>query len=202
MPYDPLTDGQVTRSEIVGLDGTGNYRVAQVDSSGALKTIVTVEGTVQSTVAQGLPNSLANAWPVQLTNGTTQVGVDAGSTGLHIFSTRLDANLSTLLTTAAFQARVPVLGQGLMAASIPVVIASNQTSISVTATNTVFAATQSGVWNIGTVTTVDTLTSITNPVAITAASLPLPTGAATEATLSTLNGKIPANLTVTSTRLL
>jgi hypothetical protein len=37
---------------------------------------------------------------------------------------------------------------------------------------------------------------------VAAASLPLPTGAATEATLSTLNGKIPSNLTVTSTRLL
>jgi len=37
---------------------------------------------------------------------------------------------------------------------------------------------------------------------ISAASLPLPTGAATEATISTLNTKIPSNLTVTSTRLL
>lgn len=34
------------------------------------------------------------------------------------------------------------------------------------------------------------------------ATLPLPTGAATEATLSALNTKVPANLTVTSTRLL
>lgn len=39
-------------------------------------------------------------------------------------------------------------------------------------------------------------------VPVSAASLPLPTGAATESTLSTLNGKIPSNLTVTSTRLL
>lgn len=38
--------------------------------------------------------------------------------------------------------------------------------------------------------------------AISAASLPLPTGAATETTLSALNTKVPANLTVTSTRLL
>lgn len=36
----------------------------------------------------------------------------------------------------------------------------------------------------------------------TVTSSALPTGAATEATLSTLNGKIPSNLTVTSTRLL
>ncbi len=48
------------------------------------------------------------------------------------------------------------------------------------------AATQSGAWNI---------TDVSGTVS-------LPTGASTEATLSTLNGKVPANLTVTSTRLL
>lgn len=37
---------------------------------------------------------------------------------------------------------------------------------------------------------------------VSAASLPLPTGAATETTLSSLNTKIPASLTVSSTRLL
>lgn len=42
----------------------------------------------------------------------------------------------------------------------------------------------------------------TGTFAVSAATLPLPTGAATESTLSTLNGKIPSNLTVTSTRLL
>lgn len=47
-------------------------------------------------------------------------------------------------------------------------------------------AAQSGTWNI---------TNISG-------TITLPTGAATEATLSTLNGKIPSNLTVTSTRLL
>lgn len=74
---------------------------------------------------------------------------------------------------------------------------------SITGTVTVqgtIAATQSGTWNIGTLTT---LTSITNPVAVTgtfwqatqpisAVALPLPSGAATEATLSTLNGKVTA----------
>lgn len=41
-----------------------------------------------------------------------------------------------------------------------------------------------------------------NSITVDASSLPLPTGASTEATLSTLNGKVPSNLTVTSTRLL
>lgn len=48
------------------------------------------------------------------------------------------------------------------------------------------SAVQSGTWNINNVS----------------GTVSLPTGASTEATLSTLNGKVPANLTVTATRLL
>lgn len=48
------------------------------------------------------------------------------------------------------------------------------------------AATQSGTWNVNNVS----------------GTVSLPTGAATESTLSTLNTKVPAGLTVTSTRLL
>jgi hypothetical protein len=48
------------------------------------------------------------------------------------------------------------------------------------------AATQSGTWNINNIS----------------GTISLPTGAATETTLSTLNGKVPANLTVSATRLL
>lgn len=47
---------------------------------------------------------------------------------------------------------------------------------------------------------IDPTGTTTQPVS--AASLPLPSGAATETTLSALNTKVPANLTVTSTRLL
>lgn len=67
-------------------------------------------------------------------------------------------------------------GQKTMALSVPVAIASDQSAI---------PATQSGTWNINNVS----------------GTISLPTGAATESTLSTMNGKIPANLTVTSNRL-
>ena len=60
-----------------------------------------------------------------------------------------------------------IVGQNTMANSLPVAIASNQTAIPVT---------QSGTWNI---------TNVTGTVS-------LPTGAATESTLSTLNGKVTA----------
>ncbi len=75
-----------------------------------------------------------------------------------------------------------VVGQNTMANSLPVVIASDQTAVpvsdnggSITVDGTV-AATQSGTWNI---------TNISGTVS-------LPTGAATESTLSTLNGKVTA----------
>lgn len=84
---------------------------------------------------------------------------------------------ATEVTLAALNAKFSALGQNTMAASAPVVISSDQSAI---------PSSQSGTWNI---------TNISGTVS-------LPTGASTEATLSTLNGKIPANLTVISTRLL
>jgi hypothetical protein len=70
---------------------------------------------------------------------------------------------------ASIDGKTPALGQALMAASVPVAIASDQSAIPVT--GTFFQATQP----------------------VSAASLPLPTGAATETTLAALNAKIPAS---------
>lgn len=62
--------------------------------------------------------------------------------------------------------------------------------------NTTFASTQSGTWTVQPGNTANTTawkvdgSAVTQP--MSAASLPLPTGAATEATLSTLNGKVTA----------
>lgn len=60
-----------------------------------------------------------------------------------------------------------IVGQNTMANSLPVAIASNQTAIPVS---------QSGTWNLNNIT----------------GTVSLPTGAATETTLSTLNGKVTA----------
>lgn len=75
-----------------------------------------------------------------------------------------------------------VVGQQTMANSLPVVIASNQSAIpisdnagSITVDGTI-AATQSGTWNINNIS----------------GTVSLPTGAATETTLSSLNGKVTA----------
>jgi len=63
------------------------------------------------------------------------------------------------------------LGQTTMAASMPVVIASNQTAVPVSGT---VAATQSGTWNLNNIT----------------GTVSLPTGAATEVTLSAINTQL------------
>lgn len=127
----------------------------------------------------------------------------------------LPTGASTEATLAAVSGKLPAtLGQKAMAASMAVVLASDQTAIPVT---------QSGAWNVGTVTTVTTVSTVTNLaqlggqaismntgvrdggtqrvtiatndlVPISAASLPLPTGASTEATLSAVSGKLPASL--------
>lgn len=83
----------------------------------------------------------------------------------------LDVALSTRLAETTFTTRIPVVGQKAMAASIPVTLASNQSGLAVT--GTFWQATQpvSGTFFQG-----------TQP--ISASSLPLPTGAATEATLA------------------
>lgn len=75
----------------------------------------------------------------------------------------------------------PPLGQDTMSDSLPVAIASDQSGLPVT--GTFWQATQPV---SGTVTA----NAGTGTFAISASSLPLPTGAATESTLSTLNGKV------------
>jgi len=118
-------------------------------------------------------------------------------------------------------------GQAPMSTSSPVVIASDQSSIPVTATQGgvwSVAATQSGVWFVSVAGTISAAQSgvwavsisgtaavtqsgvwtvaatqsgvwtvaISGTVPISAAALPLPTGAATETTLSSINGKTPS----------
>lgn len=50
--------------------------------------------------------------------------------------------------------------------------------------------------------TTEITNDVNNPIPVSASSLPLPTGAASETTLNSVNAKLPSNLTVTATRLL
>ena len=88
------------------------------------------------------------------------------------------------------------LGQKLMAASIPIVIASDQSTLNTqlqtgsnvigSISNTSFAATQSGTWNIGSITTLPSLPSGSNAIgSITNTSFE-----ATQATAANLNATV------------
>ncbi len=119
-----------------------------------------INGAAAGTVDQGLPNTIANAWPVLPTDGTNSQAFTAGSE-----AQVSDATSHTSL--ASIDGKLNSLGQKLMAASAPVVIASDQSAI---------PASQSGTWNINDIS----------------GTISLPTGAATEATLATLDGKVTA----------
>jgi len=160
----------------VNIQDGGN--VISVDDAGGS---ITVDGTV--TADQGAPNTTANRWPVQLTDGTdlntitaagevnviatAQPGVDIGDVtvnnaagagavniqdGGNVISVddaggsitvdtpqlpatlvggRLDENVGAWLGSTA-----PTVGQKLMASSVPVVIASDQSAVAVTGTVT------------------------------------------------------------------
>lgn len=140
---------------------------------------------------------------------------DQSTVPVSVASLPLPSGAATEATLSAMSAKLPAtLGQKAMTASMAVVLASDQAAIPVT---------QSGTWNIGTVTTVTTVSTVTSLtqmngqaiamgtgvrtagtqrvtiatddlVPISAASLPLPTGAATEATLSAQSAKFPASL--------
>lgn len=143
-------DGQQTMALSLPVVLASDQSAIPVTDNGAS---LTVDGTVAATQS--------GTWNITNVSGTVSLPTGAAT----------ESTLSTLNT------KVPSQGQALMAASLPVVISSNQSAV---------PSSQSGTWNI---------TNVSGTVS-------LPTGAATETTLSTLNGKIPSNLTVTSTRLL
>lgn len=103
--------------------------------------------------------------------------IDASNTAIEGFTQDIHTFTNNI------DGKTPNLGQALMSNSVPVTIASDQSAIPVSGPLTDSQLRASAV-------------------PVSAASLPLPTGAATEATLASIDGKVPANLTVSATRLL
>lgn len=139
-----------------------------------------IVGSVQSgawSVAQ------SGAWSVASTqNGVWTVGI-SGTVPISAVALPLPTGAAAETTLAAINTKTPSLGQAAMAASVPVAIASNQSAI---------PATQSGVWTIAAIQSGVWTVAVSGTVPISAAALPLPAGAATETTLSSVNTKIPA----------
>lgn len=151
-----------------GLTNT-ELRASAVAVSLATQPLPTGAAT-EATLAGVLTNTQLRASPLGVTvSGVVEIANDSGSP-IPVSAATLplpsgastEATVASLLTLAGFQARIPTPGQAAMAASLPVVIANNQSGIPV----------------------IGTFFQPTQPVS--AASLPLPSGASTEATLGTL----------------
>jgi len=141
---------------IGGEDPSGDLVGIAVDAAGNLQADV---------VSSALP-----------TGAATEAKQDSGISLL----TTIDADTSTIAgDTTSIDNKTPALGQALMAASVPVVIASNQT-VTITGTDVDIrdlssvtdsvSAVQSGTWNVGNIT----------------GTVSLPTGAATAANQATI----------------
>lgn len=176
--------GLVTNTIIHGetTGGGGGYVDVKVTPSGAL----TVESTLSSLDAAVLgQDTMANSLPVVIASDQSTVPVSAASlplpsgaateTTLSGINTKIPANLTVSST------RLLVDGSGVTQPVSGSVSVSGSVAVTGPLTNTELRATA---------------------VPVSAASLPLPSDASTETTLSALNGKVPANLTVSSTRLL
>lgn len=158
-------------------DGTNDAALSLVGGSYALKV------DVVQTVGGGGSGGTSLADMGSFTEGTTAftpsggvfnetISADPTEDQAAAFRITAKRGLHVNLRTAA---GVELLGQQNMAASIPVALASNQSAIPVSQSGAwTIGATQSGTWNIGNIT----------------GTVSLPTGAATEATLSNLNSKL------------
>lgn len=140
-------------------------------------------------------------------NTTGQAAFGTGTRSAQTLRVTVATDDSVPVTNAgitSIDGKTPALGQTTMSGSVPVAIASNQSAVPAsqsgtwtvqpgnTANTTPWLTTISQGGNSATVTASSALkvdgSAVTQPVS--AASLPLPTGAATESTLSTLNGKV------------
>ena len=221
-------------TEIGAKDPSGNLQPLQVNSSKELLV------SIASTVTNPLPVTDAAA-EASLASINSHV-IKANTDSVTIVSSVLPTGAATETTLNAINTKTPALGQALSAASVPVVLASDQSTVPVSIasvplpTGAATAANQTngsqktqivdGLGNVIASTSnalnvdvvnfpaTQAVTQSTSPWVvdgsahtqpISAVSLPLPTGAATESTLSTLNGKVIAvntgNVTVVSSAL-
>jgi len=141
---------------------------------------------VEVTPSTGLPIAPASGAVFAVTGTFWQATQPISAASLPLpTGAATEATLASLLASIDVGVDVTNFPSGFLAAQSGV--------WSVGITNATLAVTQSGSWTVGvsgSVAVTGTFWQATQP--ISAVSLPLPTGAATEATLSTLNGKVTA----------
>ena len=154
--------GTTVRTDDVG--GV-QYQVVKLDLGGdgasiPVVTTLPVSGTVAVSGSVAVTGPLtdtqlrASAVPI---SGTVTANAGSGPFPVsdNAGSLTVDAPVGTPVFVKLSDGAASLVGQKAMAASIPIVIASDQSA---------FPVSQSGTWNIGTVTTVTTVSTITNVV--------------------------------------
>jgi hypothetical protein len=200
---DQTTPG-TTNKVSIGSDGTVAINAA-LPAGAATIGAVNINGTVPVSLASTtITGSVAVTGPLTDTQlRASAVPVSLGSTtvsntvAISAASLPLPTGAASETTLAALNTKVPAQGQALMAASLPVVIASNQSTVPVSLTSTTItgsvavtgpltdtqlrasavpvsltsttitgtvAATQSGTWNIGSITTLPSLPAGANTI--------------------------------------
>ncbi len=192
--YGATTNAQRVASQIGNSTGAAAFGTG-TRSAQTLRVTVATDDVV--------PASQSGTWNINDVTGTISLPTGAST------AAKQDTGNTSL---ASIDGKIPALGQTTMSGSLPVAIASDQTAVPAsqsgtwtvqpgnTANTTPWLATINQGGNSATVTASNALkvdgSAVTQPVS--AASLPLPTGAATEATLSTLSGKIANDYGVSS----
>jgi hypothetical protein len=175
--YDPVVDTAVGVAE----DPSGNLKMLQVDANGKLKVDSNVDLSGATVNISG--DLVADVNTIEETLGAktdTAATEDTGTMSMVSLFKRGLAHLTSIL------GRIPS----------NLTVASNRLQVD---TGTVPVTDNGGSLTVDGTVTANVTFPATQPVSATA--LPLPTGAATETTLSTLNTKIPT-LTAASSRLL
>ncbi len=186
--------------------GTLNGSKNSLDVHVANTAAILVSSTSTSNAAPGAAIP-AEATMVGGTDGGTLRAVAVNATG----QVQVDqlSTLATQATLSALNGKFGALGQAAMAGSAPVVIASDQSTLPVSAASlplptgaateaTLSAASAKLPATLGQAAMAASLAvaiaSDQSTLPVSAASLPLPSGAATEATLSAASAKLPATL--------
>jgi len=189
LPTGAATQATLASVLLTQTDGSQKTQVTNYPAS------QTVDGTV--TVNQG--SAGADLWlvdgsgatqPVSGTVSAAQSGawtVAVSSSGLPT-GAATEATLAGKVADSTVTARLGTLGQKTMAGSAPVVLASDHSAISVVQSTTPWDVNVTNAAGASAVRIQDGGNSIT----VDASSWPLPTGAATEASLAAINTKTPA----------
>lgn len=187
LPTGAATEATLANVSTSANQTNGSQKSQIVDGTGDVVDVVALSVNLQATDKGLVTNTIIH-------------GVTTGGGGGYVdVKVTPSGALTTESTLAGLDAAV--LGQDTMANSLPVVLASDQSAIPVTdngSSLTVdgsvsvsnFPATQNVA--VTSIVEVEVKNDSGAAIPVSAASLPLPTGAATEATLSSLDGKVTA----------